>query len=133
MAPLHPDLTQTLLDFIALPRADEAAFNALALRLFAHQVQHNAAYGRFCRARGRTPATVRHWQDIPAVPVNGFKELTLSCVPPEQCTRVFTTSGTTRDVKGRHFHPDLQVWNASMRRHFADCAEIGRASCRERV
>lgn len=113
-------LTQTLLDFIALPQADEAAFNALALRLFAHQVQHNAAYGRFCRARGRTPATVRRWQDIPAVPVNGFKELTLSCVPPEDCERVFTTSGTTREVKGRHFHPHLQVWNASMRRHFAD-------------
>ncbi len=124
MAPLHPDLTQTLLDFIALPHADDAAFNALALRLFAHQVQHNTAYGRFCRARGRTPATVRHWQDIPAVPVNGFKELTLSCVPTEQCTRVFTTSGTTRDVKGQHFHPDLQVWNASMRRHFADCVGL---------
>jgi Acyl-protein synthetase, LuxE len=121
MTPLHPDLTQTLLDFIALPHADEAAFNALALRLFAHQAQHNAAYGRFCRARGRTPATVRRWQDIPAVPVNGFKELTLSCVPPEQCERVFTTSGTTREVKGQHFHPHLQVWNASMRRHFADC------------
>jgi Acyl-protein synthetase, LuxE len=121
MAQPPVDLPQTLLDFIALPGASEEAFNALALRLFAHQVQHNAAYGRFCRARGRTPATVRRWQDIPAVPVNGFKELTLSCVPPEQCERVFTTSGTTREVKGRHFHPSLQVWNASMRRHFADC------------
>lgn len=124
MALLQPDLPQTLLDFIALPpgaSADEMTFNALALHLFAHQVQHNAAYGRFCRARGRTPATVRLWQDIPAVPVNGFKELTLSCVPPEQCERVFTTSGTTREVKGRHFHLGLQVWNASMRRHFSDC------------
>jgi len=116
-----PELTQTLLDFIAQPHADEAMFNTLALRLFAHQMQHNAAYGRFCRARGRTPATVRQWQDIPAVPVNGFKELTLSCVPVDQCERVFTTSGTTREVKGQHHHPDLQVWNASMRRHFADC------------
>lgn len=121
MATPQPDLTSALLDFIALPQADEAAFNTLALRLFAHQVQHNTAYGRFCRARGRTPATVRRWQDIPSVPVNGFKELTLSCVPVEQCERVFTTSGTTREVKGQHFHPHLQVWNASMRRHFADC------------
>ena len=124
MAQHTPDLIRALIDFIAqsdAAEADEAAFNTLALRLFAHQVQHNAAYGRFCRARGRTPATVRRWQDIPAVPVNGFKELTLSCMPPEQCERVFTTSGTTREVKGRHFHPDLQVWNASMRRHFADC------------
>ncbi|MBM3386707.1 MAG: long-chain fatty acid--CoA ligase [Betaproteobacteria bacterium] len=121
MARLHADLIPALLDFIASPHADEAAFNALALRLFAHQSQHNTAYARFCRARGRTPATVRHWHEIPAVPVNAFKELTLSCVPVAQCARVFTTSGTTREVKGQHFHPDLDVWNASMRRHFADC------------
>lgn len=121
MAPTHTDLIPTLVAFIGQADASDAEFNTLALRLFAHQVQHNAAYGRFCRARGRLPATVRHWQDIPAVPVNGFKELTLSCLPPEQCERMFSTSGTTRELKGRHFHPDLAVWNASMRRHFADC------------
>lgn len=120
----HTALIPELLDFIAQSDAEQtgdAHFNTLALRLFAHQVQHNAAYGRFCRTRGRTPATVRHWQDIPAVPVNAFKELTLSCEPIGQCERVFTTSGTTREVKGQHFHPHLQVWNASMRRHFVDC------------
>lgn len=114
------DLISALLDFIALQDADDAAFNAMAMRLFAHQAQHNAAYARFCRARGRTPATVRRWQDIPAVPVNAFKDLILSCLPTDQCERVFCTSGTTREVKGQHFHPHLQVWNASMLRHFAD-------------
>ncbi len=118
------DLIQDLLDFIALPQADDAAFNALALRLFTHQVRHNPAYARFCQSRGRTPATVRRWQDIPAVPVNGFKQLTLSCTLVESCARVFTTSGTTggEASKGRHHHPDLRVYDASMRRHFADCA-----------
>ena len=121
MAPTDPDLTQALLEFIALPQASDEAFNALTLRLFAHQVQHNSAYGRFCRSRGRLPATVQRWQDIPAVPVNGFKELTLSCLPLEQCERMFSTSGTSREIKGRHYHPHLDVWNASMRRHFNDC------------
>ena len=121
------DLIQDLLDFIALSdasAADDAAFNALALRLFTHQVRHNPAYARFCQSRGRTPATVRRWQDIPAVPVNGFKQLTLSCTPIESCERVFMTSGTTGgdEHKGRHYHPDLRVYDASMRRHFADCA-----------
>lgn len=118
------DLIQDLLDFIALPDADEAAFNAMALRLFAHQVRHNPAYARFCQSRGRTPATVRRWQDIPAVPVNGFKQLTLSCTRVDACERVFMTSGTTggEENKGRHYHPDLRVYDASMRRHFADSA-----------
>lgn len=127
MATTHPDLIQDLLDFIALSDAsdaDDAAFNALALRLFAHQTRHNPAYARFCQSRGRTPATVRRWQDIPAVPVNGFKQLTLSCTPVEACERVFMTSGTTGgdEHKGCHHHPDLRVYDASMRRHFADCA-----------
>lgn len=117
-------LVQDLLDFISLPDADDAAFHAMAMRLFAHQVRHNPAYARFCQSRGRTPATVRRWQDIPAVPVNGFKQLTLSCTPVEACERVFMTSGTTGgdEHKGRHYHPDLRVYDASMRRHFADCA-----------
>ena len=104
---------------MARPDADEAAFDALALRLFAHQVEHNAPYRRYCQDRGRLPRTVRSWRDIPAVPIQAFKDLTLSCVPPNQCERVFMTSGTTRgDVRGRHFHPALAVYDDSMRRGF---------------
>lgn len=116
-------LIDDLLAFIAEEDPADATFEALALRLFAHQFRHNTAYARLARARGRTPATVKRWQDIPPVSVDAFKALTLSCVPTERCERVFTTSGTTRaEVKGRHFHPDLRVWNASMRRHFTRCA-----------
>lgn len=108
-----------LLAFIARDDAGDADFNALALRLFAHQFQHNSAFQKFCQQRGRTPRTVKHWHEIPAVPINGFKDLTLSCVPTERCARVFMTSGTTRgDVKGRHWHPDLAVYDLSMTRNF---------------
>ena len=30
------------------------------------------------------------------VPISAFKDATLSCHPPDDCERVFTTSGTTR-------------------------------------
>ncbi|MFZ5566305.1 MAG: long-chain fatty acid--CoA ligase [Pseudomonadota bacterium] len=116
-----------LLAFIARDDAGEAEFDALALRLFAHQFQHNPAFQKFCQQRGRTPRTVKRWQDIPAVPINGFKDLTLSCVPTEQCARVFQTSGTTRgDVKGRHWHPDLAVYDLSMTRNFRQRFMAGR-------
>jgi hypothetical protein len=129
------DLVSGLLDFIARPRTDatagEDAFNALALRLFAHQYQHNTAFQRFCQQRGRTPRTVKRWQDIPAVPINGFKDLTLSCVPPERCARVFMTSGTTRgDVKGRHYHPHLAVYDRSMTLNFRARFMAGRERMR---
>jgi Acyl-protein synthetase, LuxE len=112
-------LVDALLAFMAQPDSTEDAFNALALRLFAQQFQHNAAFQRFCQQRGKTPRTVRLWRDIPAVPINAFKELTLSCVPVETCERVFMTSGTTRaDVRGRHYHPMLSVYDVSMLRNF---------------
>lgn len=122
---VHPSSLETsglvpdVLAFIAQPDAGEQDFNALALRLFAHQFQHNTAFQKFCQQRGRTPRSVKSWRDIPAVPINGFKDLTLSCVPPETCERVFMTSGTTRgDVKGRHHHPHLQVYDRSMLLNF---------------
>jgi hypothetical protein len=108
-----------LLDFFARPSVSDAEFNAMALEIYAHQFQANLPFQRFCQLRGKTPRSVKSWQDIPAVPIDAFKDFTLSCVPPEQCERVFMTSGTTRgEVKGRHFHPSLSVYDESMRLNF---------------
>ena len=114
------DILIDLLAFMNEPQGSDEEFNRLALRLFAHQFRHNTAFQRFCRQQGRTLRTVKSWRDIPAVPINALKELTLSCVPPEQCERVFMTSGTTRaGHRGRHYHPHLRVYDESMRLHFA--------------
>jgi hypothetical protein len=114
------DIVRKLLDFIAQDACTDAQFDELALRLFAFQYARNEPYRRFCASRGATPRNVRGWRDIPAVPINGFKDLTLSCEPPASCERVFMTSGTTRgDIKGRHYHPSLAVYDLSMRRNFA--------------
>src|SRR5690242_14138899 len=107
-----PDVVQALLAFMAQDGCSDAQFDELALRLFAWQYAHNEPYRRFCQGRGATPRQVRGWREIPAVPINGFKELTLSCVPAASCEAVFMTSGTTRgDVKGRHYHPTLAVYD----------------------
>lgn len=114
------EIVETLLAFMAQGQCTDAEFDELALRLFASQYAANEPYRRFCQGRGATPRQVKNWRDIPAVPINGFKDLTLSCQPPAACERVFMTSGTTRgDVKGRHYHPTLAVYDSSMRRNFA--------------
>ncbi len=118
--PIDPALQQDLRAFLNASDAGEAAFNALALRLFEHQFRHNLPLQRHARQQGRTPRTVRRWQDIPAVPVDAFKDLDLSCVPVQDCAAVFMTSGTTRaDRRGRHYHPDLTIYDLSMRLNFA--------------
>jgi hypothetical protein len=118
---MNQPVVDALLAFIAQDGCTDAEFDAMALRLFAEQHANDAAFRRFCQGRGATPRTVKNWRAIPAVPISAFKEVTLSCVPPETCERVFMTSGTTRgDVKGRHWHPTMVVWNAGFLRTFGE-------------
>jgi hypothetical protein len=93
-------------------------FNQNALQLFAYQYTNNLPFRKFCQQKGKTIRTVKSWKDIPAVPINAFKEVSLTCTPPEKAERYFMTSGTTQGVKGKHYHPTLQVWNLSMKTYF---------------
>ena len=117
---MNTPIVEDLLAFLAQDGCTDAEFDALALRLFAEQHAGNAAFRRFCQLRGVAPRTVKSWRDIPAVPISAFKEVTLSVAPADSAERVFMTSGTTRgDVKGRHYHPTLAVYDRSMTRNFA--------------
>lgn len=111
LAVLHRGMEQEL---------DDGAFNALALRLFAYQYDANMPYHKYCQRRGATPQTVQHWRGIPAVPIGAFKELTLSCIPPEQAEAVWMSSGTTNhERRSKHYQARLALYNASMLSNFA--------------
>ena len=124
------EIIDAMLTFIARPDATDAEFEAMALKLFAYQFRNNEPYKRFCLQRGRTPLSVRRWRDIPAVPITAFKDLTLSCSPPEAAERVFMTSGTTQGVRGRSYHPTLAVYDRSMLVNFRARFMAGRERIR---
>ena len=113
------ELVADLLAFIAQDGCSDGDFDRLALRLFDHQYRSNPPYRRFCQRRGASPRNAKRWSDIPAVPIDAFKELDLRCEPPAATDRVFMTSGTTRsEAKGRHRHATLAVYDRSMVRNF---------------
>ena len=115
----HQDIVAAVLAFVAQDARSGDGFDALALRLFAYQYAHNEPFRRFCQRRGMTPRKLKSWSEIPAVPIDAFKELSLRCQPDSAADRVFMTSGTTRsDVKGKHHHPTLAVYDSSMVRNF---------------
>jgi len=107
-----------LLPFLrdAARQAQGEKFNELALELFALQYKSNAAYRTICGSRGLTPRVAEHWTQIPAVPTAAFKELELTCLPPDERTFVFHSSGTTGQKPSRHFHnaESLAVYEASL-------------------
>ncbi len=98
----------------------EEEFNALALELFAYQYERNRPYRRYCNRRGAEPGRLVRWSEIPPVPIDAFKELTLSSEPPGEAAAVFTTSGSTDPTRrGRNYHPHLRLYDASLRHNFA--------------
>mgnify|MGYP001435653269 CR=1 FL=1 len=100
------------------PMSDDA-FNRLALDVFAFQYARNEPYRRYCELRRATPASLRDWRDVPAVPTAAFKELPLTCFPPEQAALVFTTSGTTQEGRqGTHYLASAKLYDASLLAHF---------------
>lgn len=95
---------------------DDASFDALALRIFAYQFEHDAPYGAYCRRRGATPETVADWTRIPAVPTAAFKEVPLVTGRADDARVVFRTSGTTRgrERRGAHYVLDPELYRGSL-------------------
>ncbi len=113
------------------PAPDEAAFNQLALELFALQYEHSQVLRRLSDARGLTPARVRHWRQIPALPARAFKDFEITILPPGERTLAFHSSGTTGQQPSRHFHsPEtLRLYETSLLAWFQEqMLDAGRAS-----
>jgi hypothetical protein len=90
-------------------------FNDLALDLFRFQYEGNSSYKRYCQRQRKSPLTVKRWEDIPPIPFQMFKESVLACEPFDEAEAVFMTSGSTdKEKRGHHYHPTLEVWDASM-------------------
>jgi len=118
-AALVADLERLFARGVDAPLDDEA-FGALAERVFAHQLEANATYRTYCRARGLGPGSFERWEDVPPVPARAFRYVDLISAEdaPEA---LFVTSGTTGrgGARGRHPVPRLSLYRASLRPAFA--------------
>ncbi|MGE8077369.1 long-chain fatty acid--CoA ligase [Peribacillus loiseleuriae] len=107
-------IIKNIVCFMQNELSSDDAFNEHALQLFSYQYQNNLPYRTFCFQKRKTPRVVKSWRDIPAVPINAFKEVSLSSTKTEEAEAVFMTSGTTKGIRGKHYHPTLDVFDQSM-------------------
>jgi hypothetical protein len=114
--PARADLEARILAWMREPewKEDEPRFERLALGLFALQFERCAPYRRFCAGRSRTPETVAHWWEIPAVPTGAFKEVALRCFPENATLVTFRTSGTSHEGRGELHLDSLALYEASL-------------------
>ena len=104
-------------DLLEWMRGGSGCFAEMALEVFEFQFSKNAAYRKYCEALGKTPDTVGSWLEIPAVPTDVFKlpDVGLRCIPENEVGGFFLTSGTTREVKGKHEWRDLELYEAAVK------------------
>lgn len=84
--------------------------DALIDDVIAYQAARIPAYARLC-----AHAAARGDASRPAVPTDVFRALRLASFPPEEEVRVFLTSGTTNDARGRHPFRDLSLYDHAAR------------------
>ena len=99
---LDRDLRDLFAQGMSAP-ADDATFSALALRVFAVQYDALAPYRAYCQRRSALPTRLRHWSEIPAVPVQAFRDVRLWSEESDSPAAVFRTSGTTGARPGEHY------------------------------
>src|ERR1039457_216094 len=106
MDPTASDLQQRVLALISRgvgQATTDEEFDRLARDVFAFQYERCAMYRAYCDRRKQTPQSVTHWKEIPATPTSAFKDFALTCFPVAEAVAGFSTSGTTRELSGKHF------------------------------
>lgn len=111
-SPEDRGLTQRLEKFLTTSATDK--FNSLALDVFRYQFSQNRPFSAFARSHGKTPASVTHWQQIPAVPTSAFKlpDFPLTCGGEIRTT--FLTSGTTTETRGSHHFSSTRLYEKAI-------------------
>lgn len=78
-----------------------AQFLGLLTELTEHHARHCPEYSRILQASDRPAAPYLASEDLPFIPANLFKGLSLASVPPEKVARTLVSSGTTGGPRSR--------------------------------
>lgn len=104
-------------DIFSISTAGE--FEEKSLQVFEFQYFNNPVYKNFCDLLGRSPAQVDKLEKIPFLPIEFFKSHKITSSEASE-EIVFTSSGTTGQVKSKHFVTDLAIYEESFRRAFTN-------------
>lgn len=92
-------------------------FNGTALELFQYQAVHCEPYATFLSALNIAPSSIRHWRDIPCLPIETFKKHEVKSGAFEPAV-TFTSSGTTGAQTSRHFVKSMDWYHRVFKEAF---------------
>jgi len=92
-------------------------FDELALQIFRYQANNNAVYKQFIEYLKIDINNIKSVTDIPFLPIQFFKEYTVTSAPGPFAT-VFKSSGTTGMTRSKHYVKDLALYKTSFFKGF---------------
>lgn len=92
-------------------------FNAFCLDRFCYQAEEVTPYRDFIRHLGVKPAEIKHYQEIPFLPIATFKSHSVFC-NPELKPQYFASSGTTGTNQSKHYFSDPTPYIRSFKAGF---------------
>lgn len=95
----------------------EDEFNQLCLDVFKYQYEHIEVYREFADYLKREPGKVRHYLEIPFLPIEFFKSHKIIEKDKKEKI-VFRSSGTTGMSRSKHLVSDIQLYEASFIKGF---------------
>jgi hypothetical protein len=90
----------------------DTRWDKLARELFAWQFARVPAFRRLCESYGVSPATLRSWREIPAMPQQLFKRAKLFAHGNATPAAIYETSGTTTGEPGRQHLLNTDIYKA---------------------
>lgn len=88
---------------------NEQNFRDKALRLFRYQAQYNPVYARFLNYLDVLPSEITQIEQIPFIPIDFFKQHEVLTGKPK-IEQIFESSGTTGQIRSKHFVADLAFY-----------------------
>ncbi|MEO5675431.1 MAG: acyl transferase [Chitinophagales bacterium] len=87
-------------------------FEALTLEIFVYQLLNNDVYREYCKLSGKNEVNVTRYTDIPFLPIEFFK--THRIIPESySAQKIFTSSGTSGQIPGKHHVHSLSLYERS--------------------
>ncbi len=107
----HTGLRKKLLD------VNEQDFEKFAIDIFHFQYQQNAVYRQYCDAIRTNVDLVQTLHQIPFLPIQFFKSMTIKSTEFEPAA-VFESSGTTGSINSKHHVRDITLYEESFLKAF---------------
>ena len=95
----------------------ESEFNDYALELFHYQYKNNNIYNQYIKLICSETKTIKHYSEIPFLPIELFRTKKIISIEKKH-QNVFLSSGTTNQLKSKHYIIDLKIYKKSILKSF---------------